>query len=331
MKSKFLFTGAISALCVAFVLTPVRLTNSANAKTRKTIISPNPSAVQHTAAKAGTTALGAAKSNDRSQHCGTKDVDETVAVQIQASADQFNSTRNKGQIRKSGSVTVPVFFHVVNTGKGIDNGDVPMKMLLDQIDVLNQSYAGATGAGASNTPFRFVLAGVDRTTNASWFEAGPGTAAEREMKTTLHIGGADALNFYTNNAGGFLLGWATFPFWYAADPAMDGVVCLFSSLPGGSTVPYNEGDTGTHEVGHWLGLFHTFQGGCAANYNDFVADTPSERSPAFDCPVGRDTCPKPGVDPIENFMDYTDDPCMFMFTSGQSARMETLSLQYRGL
>jgi len=206
-----------------------------------------------------------------------------------------------------------------------------MKMLLDQVDVLNRAYAGATGADAANTPFRFVLSAVDRTTNASWFEAGPGTAAEREMKTALHIGGADALNFYTNNAGGFLLGWATFPFWFSADPAMDGVVCLYSSLPGGSTVPYNEGDTGTHEVGHWLGLFHTFQGGCAAVYNDFVADTPSERSPAFGCPAGRDTCPKPGVDPIENFMDYTDDPCMFQFTAGQSARMEALSLQYRGL
>jgi hypothetical protein len=176
-----------------------------------------------------------------------------------------------------------------------------------------------------------VLAGVDRTTNPYWFNAGPGTAAEREMKTALHVGGPEVLNFYTNNAGGYLLGWATFPFWYASAPAMDGVVCLYSSLPGGSEVPYNEGDTGTHEVGHWLGLFHTFQGGCAAVYNDFVADTPAERSPAFGCPSGRDTCPGTGFDPTENFMDYTDDPCMFRFTVGQSTRMEGLSLKYRGL
>jgi hypothetical protein len=276
---------------------------------------------------------GNVKGETRSQRdrCATRDLDETTASAYEASLNDFNNKRSPGQIRKSGAVTIPVYFHVVNKGAGIANGDIPDKMLRAQIDVLNAAYAGATGAGAANTPFRFALVGVTRTTNLAWFNAGPDTAAEREMKTALHTGGADTLNFYTNNAGGFLLGWATFPFWYAGDPAMDGVVCLYSSLPGGTEVPYNEGDTGTHEVGHWLGLFHTFQGGCAAIYNDFVADTPSERSPTFNCPAGRDSCPKTGTDPIENFMDYTDDPCMYRFTGGQSARMEALSLQYRGL
>jgi hypothetical protein len=268
-------------------------------------------------------AVGAASKRDR---CATKDVDAKTAAEIQAALDNFN--RNRGQIRKSGSVTVPVYFHVVNKGKGIENGDVPMTMLRAQIDVLNASYAGATGG--ANTPYRFVLAGVDRTTNLAWFNAGPGTRAEREMKTALHVGNAAVLNFYTNNAGGVLLGWATFPFSYASAPLMDGVVCLYSSLPGGSEVPYNEGDTGTHEVGHWLGLYHTFQDACSV-YNDYVADTPAERAPAFRCPTGRDTCPTEGADPIENFMDYTDDPCMYKFTPGQSARMEALTLQYRGL
>lgn len=268
--------------------------------------------------------------------CATRHIDETTAAQYEQALNKFNSKRSPGQIRKSGAVTIPVYFHVVNKGSGIENGDVPDKWLRDQISVLNAAYAGAdpaAGSTSANTPFRFTMAGVDRVTNEEWFNSAIGSEEEREMKTALHVPGANVLNFYVNNAGGVYLGWATFPFWYAGDPTQDGVVVLYSSMPGGDCCEpraYNEGDTGTHEVGHWLGLFHTFQNGCGT-YNDFVADTPMERSPAFGCPFGRDTCPKPGIDPIENFMDYTEDPCMYQFTGGQSARMEALSLQYRGL
>jgi hypothetical protein len=263
--------------------------------------------------------------------CGVRDLDDATASGLELSLDAFRASRNPGQIRKSGGVSVPVVFHVVSKGRGIENGDVPTRMLRDQIDVLNASYAGATGADAANTPFRFSLMTVTRTVNERWFNAGFNSAAEREMKTALRIGGPDVLNVYVTNAGGVYLGWATFPQGYEQDPLMDGVVVLHSSLPGGSLAPYNEGDTGTHEVGHWLGLYHTFQGGCGAIYNDFVTDTPAERSPAFGCPAGRDTCPGPGVDPIENFMDYSDDFCMFRFTPNQSSRMEALSARYRGL
>ena len=281
-------------------------------------------------------AAAAAGKNPR-ERCATRHIDETTAAQYEQALNKFNSKRSPGQIRKSGSVTIPVYFHVVNKGSGIENGDVPDKWLRDQISVLNAAYAGADPAvvaSSANTPFRFAIAGIDRVTNEAWFNSAIGSEEEREMKTALHVSGAHVLNFYVNNAGGVYLGWATFPFWYAGDPTQDGVVVLYDSLPGGECCEpraYNQGDTGTHEVGHWLGLFHTFQGGCAAIYNDFVADTPSERSPAFGCPFGRDTCPKPGLDPIENFMDYSEDPCMYQFTGGQSARMEALALQYRGL
>jgi hypothetical protein len=222
-----------------------------------------------------------------------------------------------------GSEVINVYFHVITNSS--NQGLLSPHDINEQIDVLNAAFSDDTGG--VDTPFRFVLAGTTFTANNSWFGAGPGTTAEAAMKNALRQGSADDLNIYSNNGAG-LLGWATFPSDYDRRPKNDGVVVLYSSLPGGSMVPYNLGDTATHEVGHWLGLYHTFQGGCSKN-NDGVADTPAEQSPAFDCPVGRNTCPATGVDPIENFMDYTDDACMFKFTAGQSDRMSSMWTQYR--
>jgi len=214
--------------------------------------------------------------------------------------------------------TIPVAMHVVRGNSG--EWDVTDQQIADQIAVLNGAYA--------NTNFRFVLASTDRTNNTAWSQHTKGSADETAMKQALAISPATTLNFYTCNIGGGLLGYATFPWNYPEDSVMHGVVCLYSSLPGGSAAPYNLGDTGTHEVGHFVGLYHTFQGGCSGN-GDFVADTPAERTPAFGCPTGRNTCPSPGKDPIENFMDYTDDSCMFLFTAGQSTRMDQQMELYR--
>jgi hypothetical protein len=267
-----------------------------------------------------------------SRRCSTKEPDEATRARLQDSLQRFKQNRlAAGALteRSAGSVTIPVWVHVINTGSGLSNGNVPDSQIQAQIAVLNDSYAGATGGAA--TPFTFVLSGITRTTNALWYTMAPGSAEERQAKAALRVGGANTLNLYTANPGGGLLGWATFPWSYAGSPSDDGVVVLYSSLPGGSAVPYNEGDTGTHEVGHWLGLYHTFQGGCSKN-GDFIGDTAAERSPAYSCPAGRDSClgrKYPGVDPIENFMDYTDDPCMYLFTAGQSSRMDSMALQYR--
>lgn len=262
--------------------------------------------------------------------CATTEPNANTMDAVEAAVARFLNVNGGAVNRAAGVAVIPVSVHVINNGTSPASGNVPDSMIADQIQVLNDSYGGATGGAA--TSFQFVLDGITRTTNAQWYVMQPGTAAERDAKTALHVGDAATLNFYTANPGGGLLGWATFPWDYTSDPSMDGVVVLFSSLPGGGAVPYDEGDTGTHEVGHWMGLYHTFQGGCTRR-NDQVSDTPAERSSAFGCPLGRDTCTGrrfPGADPVTNFMDYSDDSCMFEFTPGQSTRADSMMATYRG-
>jgi hypothetical protein len=215
---------------------------------------------------------------------------------------------------------IDVYVHVIHRASGA--GNVPDAAIAAQIEVLNLAFAP--------TGWSFVLAGVDRTANDEWFTMLPGGAAERQAKRALRQGTAAALNLYTANPGGGLtLGWATFPSSYERQPKQDGVVILYSSLPGGGATPYDQGDTGTHEVGHWMGLYHTFQGGCGG-IGDLVQDTAAERDRSFACLASRDTCGGDSVlDPVSNFMDYTDDSCMDSFTAGQDARMDAQFTAFR--
>jgi hypothetical protein len=265
--------------------------------------------------------IGAAAASDNStivkRKCGVVDLTDE---EFQFAENHRMAILQNTRTMTTGG-TIDVHFHQITDSKG--KGALPASMVADQINVLNAAYAPAG--------WKFVLVSNDVTANDEWFVTQPGRPSETEMKTALRKGNADSLNLYSANIGGGLLGWATFPKDYKSAPKMDGVVILYTSLPGGSAEHYNEGDTGTHEVGHWMGLYHTFQGGCRQiGGGDGVADTPAEKEANYGCPGVVDSCPdNPGNDPTSNFMDYVYDSCMNEFTAGQFARITQEFSAYR--
>jgi hypothetical protein len=262
--------------------------------------------------------LGSEGRIERGVRCAVPTPSREEVAAVEATLDDFRKIYGDAA---SEAVTwsIPVRWHVVRSGTAATQGNIPDSMINAQINVLNQAYQG--------TGFSFYLAGIDRTTNNTWYTKCYGSG-ENKMKQALAIDPANNLNIYSCRPSGGILGYATFPNSYAESSYRHGVVLLDQSLPGGTASPYNLGDTATHEVGHYLGLYHTFQGGCTAP-GDSVTDTPFEASPAYGCPTGRNTCSSTGVDPITNFMDYTDDSCMNTFSAGQTARMQQMVSTYK--
>jgi hypothetical protein len=193
-------------------------------------------------------------------------------------------------------------------------GDVTNLQITRQIAVLNRDYAQV---GVS-----FDLIDTSRYDNTVWHEDGQSA----QYRSLTRVGGARALNIWLVDM--VQLGMATFPWDYPRQGAVDGIRVNYESLPGGSIIHFNEGGTATHETGHWLGLFHTFQGGCGRQ-GDLVADTAAEAEPSFYCETTRDTCTAPGRDPVRNFMDYSEDACMNLLTRGQVQRMDTAFMKWR--
>lgn len=244
-------------------------------------------------------------------------VDPTADEQAKIEADLNRTLADPAFVMKAlGDNVINVSWHIVTSGS---TGNVTDNQIAQQLQVLNSAYAG--------TGFSFQTVAIERVSNSRWYNGCYGSQ-ETKMKSALADSPATTLNIYTCNPSNGILGYATFPSSYAESSSRHGVVLLHSSLPGGSAAPYNLGDTATHEVGHYLGLYHTFQGGCN-NPGDSVSDTPAEASAAYGCPTGRDTCAATGADPIKNFMDYTDDSCMNEFSAGQVTRMQAQVATYK--
>jgi len=276
------------------------------------------------------------------------DVNE-VSPAVRAKVDRVAESVISGSSSARGTglpatVRVPVVIHVIH-GRHRGEHRINKHKARRMFYILKGGFAGAQDSAMAPTGVNFKLKKITITRNEKWFHAEPLSAADRQMKKRLHRGTARTLNIYVNRPrshGSLLLGFSLFPWQRRAHKLLDGVTVNEMGLPGGRATGYNLGDTVIHETGHWMGLLHPFEGGCADA--DGVADTPAEGEPSFKCDE-RNTCPvtfdpvtqkyvvvddgPAGADPIHNFMDYSYDYCMNSFTPGQNARMVALYTHYR--
>jgi hypothetical protein len=271
---------------------------------------------------------------------GSKAYEDLIKRQIEIN----KATVNKAQ----GAVvyTIPVVVHVLHNGEAVGVGpNISEAQVLSQIQVMNEDFRRMAGTRGFNTnpvgadvEIEFCLVkqtpdgcptnGIDRVNisqNGINETSLPDALAQMDALKPSSIWDASKyMNMWSVafNGGSGILGYAQFP---EGAASTDGVVSdyrYFGSDDDPSVTlpaPFNLGRTMTHEVGHYLGLFHPFQGGCTGG--DLVDDTPPVATPNYGCPTGTDSCVSAGLDMIENYMEYTDDSCMNVFTNDQKTRV----------
>ncbi|KAG5941495.1 hypothetical protein E4U53_007396 [Claviceps sorghi] len=259
--------------------------------------------------------------------CGTgRPTEELMQVSRKLQAEESElAARDGGRADGNGAIVVDTYVHVVAKDETVRGGYISASTVAKQMEVLRETY-GSTGVS-------FVHKDTSWTVHPSWSVDNN----EEDMKRTLRKGSYRDLNlYYLKELSGppGTLGYCNFPS-TSAKPAsrmfyLDGCNVHVGSVPGGPLAGFNLGKTTTHEVGHWFGLMHTFEGDDCHGPGDHVDDTPAQASSSQGCPIGRDSCPDlPGPDPIHNYMDYSSDPCYEEFTPGQISRIRRLWHKYR--
>ncbi len=255
----------------------------------------------------------------------------TNMAEIESRTQQF--IKNGEHLEKNATITIPVVVHVVYKTNAQNISDAQVQ---SQIDVLNEDFrrmnadANNQWSQAADTNIEFCLASVDPNGNPT-DGINRVSTTKKSFRSNDDVkkssrGGADPwdtgsyLNMWVCNLGNSLLGYAQFP---GGNPSTDGVVMLYTAFGrvGNVGAPYDLGRTTTHEVGHWLNLRHIWgDGGCSVD--DFVSDTPASDGANYGCATGHVSCGT--TDMVENYMDYSNDACMNLFTAGQSARMNAI-------
>ena len=245
-------------------------------------------------------------------------------------------TQIKNKYEFSNEIVIKIWFHVIQRTNG--TGAISDTRINDQMDALNEDFLALSGTLGSNgypTHIRFELAGITRTTNDEWYT--DSVEDEEAYKQALGKNQDKFLNVYSNDADGFL-GYAYYPTGGTAGQWYDGVTILSASVGGRNNgfSFYDQGRTLTHEIGHYLGLIHTFgdTSTCGNSFSsgDLIVDTPAE-STSYDNtnPACPSTTSCGGTPAIANYMNYNRDSCMDNFTSQQSNRMICSLLTYRPL